>query len=134
MIIFNGPTGNEIQNPTEQFIRNIIFEKDDEYWKTGSGDACIEVEECKERLIFFYESDYGFFIMRHPDYLVLCDDQNDIHTVVHDVGGEPMQVPSCSFVSREKALDILISFMRTGEILYNDMWIDMYDIDFEYDF
>ncbi|WP_412055213.1 hypothetical protein [Bacillus altitudinis] len=52
MIVYNGP----IENPGEEFIKNIFFEKEADYWKQGSGDSCFEVEGEDEWLITFMMS------------------------------------------------------------------------------
>lgn len=130
--IYYGPT-EDVVNPTKEFIKTII-EKDASYWKEGSGDSCIEVEGCEERLIFFYDEPYGFFLMRHPDYLVMCDETVEIETITHNVGGEPMQVPTCSYVQRDVAYQIIVSFLEGGAITESVKWVDLYDIDFEYEF
>ena len=93
-------------------MKDIFFAQGQDYWKKGSGDSCIEVEGCNERLIFFYDEPYGFFVMRHPDYLVMYDENIDIKTVEHNVGGKPMQVPTCSYVTREMAYKIILSFIK----------------------
>lgn len=130
--IYYGPT-EDVANPTKEFIKTII-EKDASYWKEGSGDSCIEVEGCEERLIFFYDEPYGFFLMRHPDYLVMCDETVEIETITHNVGGEPMQVPTCSYVQKDVAYQIIVSFLESGAITESVKWVDLYDIDFEYEF
>ena len=132
-INYYGPT-EDVTNPTKEFIKTIIFETEASYWKKGSGDSCIEVEGCEECLIFFYDEPYGFFIMRHPDYLVMCDETVEIETVTHNVGGEPMQVPTCSYVQRDVAYQIIVSFLECGKMLESVKWVDLYDIDFEYEF
>lgn len=134
MITYHGPIGEAVENPTYEFLENLILLESDNYWKHGGGDSCIEVEGCDERLIFFYDEPYGFFIMRHPDYLVLCDDSIIIETVEHLVGGEPMQVPSCSYVSRAKAFELIMSFVKEKKIPDFVEWVDLYDIDFQYEF
>lgn len=131
--VYYGPT-EDVVNPTKEFIKMIIYEKAASYWKEGSGDSCIEVEGCEERLIFFYDDPYGFFIMRHPDYLVMCDETMEIETVTHKVAGEPMQVPTCSYVQRDVACQIIISFLESGKIPEFVKWVDLYDIDFEFEF
>lgn len=131
--VYYGPT-EDVANPTKEFIKTIIYETAASYWKVGSGDSCIEVEGCEERLIFFYDEPYGFFIMRHPDYLVMCDETMEIETVIHNVGGEPMQVPTCSYVQRDVAYQIIVSFLEGGKIPESVKWVDLYDIDFEYEF
>lgn len=134
MIIYNGPIGEAIENPTDEFLKEIIFNKGEDYWKKGSGDSCIEIEGCKERIIFFYDEPYGFFIMRHPDYLVLYDRNIEKKTIEHRVGGEPMQVPTCSYVEPEKAYEIISLFIKEKCVPDSFEWIDLYDIDFEYEF
>ena len=134
MVIYNGPMGESIENPNEEFIKDIFFQKSEEYWKQGSGDSCLEIEGCHERLIFFYDEPYGFFLMRHPDYLVPMDKSIQINTIEHFVGGEPMQVPSCSYINREVAYKIVKEFMETKKIPSFIEWIDLYDIEFDYEF
>lgn len=134
MILYNGPIGEPVCEPTDEFLRDIFFEKNEDYWKCGGGDSCIEVEGCDERIIFFYDEPYGFFIMRHPDYLVMCDEQIENKTVVHNVGGEPMQIPTCSYVQRQKAYEIIASFVQTKKIPDFVEWMDLYEIDFDYEF
>lgn len=59
MIIYSGPI-EEVENPTKEFIENIIFNKNEEYWKQGSGDSCIDIDGCDERLIFFMMNHMAF--------------------------------------------------------------------------
>ncbi len=134
MLIYNGPIGDAVENPDEKFIEDIVFNKGEEYWKQGSGDSCFEIEGCDEWLIFFYDEPFGFFIMRHPDYLVPMDESIKIETVQHLVGGEPMNIPTCSYVSRETAYKIIKTYIDTEEIDDSINWVDLYDIDFDFDF
>ncbi|MFS8300867.1 hypothetical protein [Bacillus altitudinis] len=134
MIVYNGPVEEPVENPEEEFIKNIFFGKAADYWKQGSGDSCFEVEGGDEWLIFFYDEPYGFFIMRHPDYLVPLNKGVEIETIEHLVGGEPMKVPSCSYVSREEAYRIVQHFLSTKTMPDFVEWVDLYDIDFEHDF
>ncbi len=134
MIIYNGPVEEPIENPNDDFIRSIIFEKGEDYWKQGSGDSCFEVVGCDEWLIFFYNEPYGFFIMRHPDYLVPMNKNVEIETVEHLVGGEPMKVPSCSYVDRDLAYRIINEFITTKSMPTFIEWVDLYEIDFDHGF
>lgn len=132
MITYNGPVEEPIENPNDDFIRSIVFEKDEDYWKQG--DSCFEVEGCDEWLIFFYDEPYGFFIMRHPDYLVPMNKNVEIETVEHLVGGEPMKVPSCSYVDRGLAYRIINEFTTTKSMPIFIEWVDLYEIDFDHGF
>ena len=61
MVIYNELIGEPVENPNEAFIKDIFFNKNDEYWKQGSGDSCFEIEGCNEWLIFFYNEPSGLF-------------------------------------------------------------------------
>jgi hypothetical protein len=141
LITYNGPTGDPVENPSTDFIKDIIFNKNADYWEKGSGDSGIEIEGLDEQLVFFYDEPYGFFIMRHPDYLVPVanevsggipkepyDEEIKIEVVEHRVGGEPMKVPSCCYVSRDKAFEIISVFINTEQIPENINWTDIYAI------
>ena len=130
MITFYGPDGEKVENPSDEFIREFI-NKDADYWQEGSGDSSFEADNCDEALIVFYEEPYGFFIMRHPDYLVPYDEDKDNESIEHDVGGEPMVVPACSFVSREDAYQIITEYVKKQKFAKKYNWTDLYEIDFE---
>ena len=134
MVIYNGPVGEPVENPNESFIKDIFFNKNDEYWKQGSGDSCFEIEGCNECLIFFYDEPYGFFIMSHPDYLVPLNKNIEVNTIEHLVGGEPMKIPTCSYVSRNEAYKIIKQFILTKKIPGFINWVELYDIEFDYGF
>lgn len=51
MIIYSGPMEEDTENPTKAFLKDIIFNKQEDYWKKGVGDSCISIEGCNERLI-----------------------------------------------------------------------------------
>lgn len=131
LITYDNPTGDSIKNPSLEYLKEIILTKDADFWKKGSGDSGIEIDGVDERLIFFYDEPYGFFIMRHPDYLAPYDENIKIEVVEHKVGGEPMRIPSCCYVSREKAFEIVREFIETEQIPVNINWTDIYDIDFD---
>jgi len=134
LITYDNPTGDSIKNPSLEYLKEIVLTKDADFWKKGSGDSGIEIEGVDERLIFFYDEPYGFFIMRHPDYLAPYDENIKIEVVEHKVGGEPMRIPSCCYVSREKAFEIIREFIATEQIPANINWTDIYDIDFDHGF
>lgn len=134
MVVYNGPIEEEVVDPSEEFLKDIFFKKDKMYWKQGGGDSCIEIDGCEERLIFFYDDPYGFFIMRHPDYLVKVNKNiKKIQAIEHLVGGEPMRVPTCSYLSRESAYHLVKNFIQKKEF-NEEEWKDLYDIEFEHEF
>ena len=132
MVIYNGPTGGPVQNPTLEFLYDIVFNQNADYWAKGSGDSAIEIEGIDERLIFFFDEPYGFLLMRHPDYLVPSNSNRVIKVVEHRIGGEMMRFPSCSYLSREKAYAVIAEFVRDHQFSTEIDWIDMYEIDFDH--
>lgn len=53
MVLFYGPDGDTVENPDEEFLKDIIFNKDEDFWQDGSGDSSLEVEGCDEAPYFF---------------------------------------------------------------------------------
>jgi hypothetical protein len=133
--IFTGPTGLDVENPSTQFIKEIL-DQDKDFWLKGAGDAGINFEGTNNRLIFFYDEPYGFFIMYHPDYISpIVGDINNITTVYHNVGGQPMPVPSCCYISKEGAFEIIIHYLHNnGQLLNKYEWKDIYDLEFDHGF
>ncbi|MGG2014727.1 hypothetical protein [Bacillus sp. S10(2024)] len=72
--------------------------------------------------------------MRHPDYLVTLNKNVEIEIVEHLVGGEPMKIPTCSYVDRKMAYRIIKEFITTKSVPKFIEWIDLYDIDFDHGF
>jgi len=128
-ITYNNPTGSPVKDPSLEYLKEIIFNEGADFWKKGNGESCIEIDGMDERIIFFYDEPYGFFIMRHPDYLAPYDESVEIEVVEHKVGGEPMRIPSCCYVSREKAFEIISELIKTQKIPENINWTDIYDIE-----
>jgi len=134
MISYRGPQGDTCENPTDEFLRNIA-EKPADYWAQGGGDSCLEIAGSNDRMIFFVDEPYGVFIMMHPDYEVISQDSDKpVETVEHRVGGEPMKVPSSSYVSRERALELMREFVKNSGRPSSVEWIDMYEIEFDHGF
>lgn len=72
--------------------------------------------------------------MRHPDYLVTINENVQIETIEHLVSGEPMKVPTCSYVNRENTYKIVKDFIENKEVSALVKWIELYDIDFQHEF
>lgn len=134
MLKYFGPLGDYIENLDEKSIKDIFFNTGEDYWKQGGGDSCFEIEGVHDRLIFFYEESYGFFIMQHPDYLVTVNKEVDVETVEHRVGGERMNIPTCSCLSRENAYKLVCDFITNKSLPTYVEWVDLYDIDFDHGF
>jgi len=105
------------------------------YWKQGNGESSIEVDEDweTESLVFFYHEPYGFFLMRYPDFLVPFKKVEKIETIKHVVAGAPLYVPSCSYVDRHQAYEIVQHFLKTKSVPDSVEWVELRTIDFQQD-
>ncbi|APP16398.1 MULTISPECIES: Imm1 family immunity protein [Bacillus] len=133
MFLYYGPTGAPVENPGEEWMKEIFFHKDEDYWKQGNGESSIEVDEDweTESLVFFYHEPYGFFLMRYPGFLVPFKKEEKIETIKHVVAGAPLYVPSCSYVDRNQAYEIVQHFLKTKSIPDSVEWVELRTIDFQ---
>ncbi|MDE1465390.1 hypothetical protein [Spartinivicinus poritis] len=115
-------------------MKTIVLGESADYWKKGSGDSGIEIEGVDDRLIFFADEPHGFFVMFHPDYEVPYSEAQSFSVVEHTVGGEPMRVPTCCYLSRDMAWDIIEHFLDNHQKHPRLNWVDLYDIDFDHSF
>ncbi|MBC2285222.1 hypothetical protein [Listeria booriae] len=119
MLVYYGPDGEFINNPSNEFLKEIL-NKDSVYWNQGGGDSSLFIEKETYRLIFFK--------MRHPDYVAPFNPDIEVYTVHHDIGGEPMATPSSSYVGLADAEKIILEFATKGSIENVQEWKDIYGI------
>ena len=126
--------GNNNDEPSAANVLAVLKQTDDE-WNEGCGQAALSdgpIENGGACIIFYGDSKYGYVLL-DGGYTAPIDEKKDAKLiVVHDVGGEPFPVPSCFFISYEQAEQILLHFLKTGEILNHDEWRDIYE-DFDFD-
>lgn len=134
MFLYYGPTGAPVENPGEELMKSIFFQKGEDYWKQGNGESSIEIEEEGEyeSLVFFYNEPYGFFILRYPDFLVPFKKVENIETIEYFVAGAPLYVPSCSYVNRDEAHQIVQHFLKTKTMPDFVEWVELRNIDFQH--
>lgn len=56
-------------------------------------------------------------MMSHSDYLVPFNKNIEVNTIEYLAGGEPMKIPTCSYVSRSEAYKIIKQFILTKKFL-----------------
>lgn len=78
--------------------------------------------------------------MNRMDFL-LCDIQIiqyqlnvEIKTVEHLVRGEPIRIPTCSYVDSETTYRIIKDFITFKSVSNFIEWVDLYDINFDHGF
>jgi hypothetical protein len=131
------PSGDEILEPTEADLRAVIFDTDQHYWDSGSGDAALlymrgrESVHDKPWLNFFMQEPHGFFVRftAHSEPPSVPYDGSDANmSVVHYVGGDPLRLPLACFVSREAAWEVTKYFFAARERLPRLRWASLYDL------
>jgi hypothetical protein len=142
-LFLSGPLEN-IENPSEEYLRHLVFDSDETYWNAGCGDAGLNVQRPESSdyvyntgepaLIFFFEQDTGFFFrLQRVDGIVFvpyngmaCDD-----LVSHYVGGEPFWVPRACYVSRETAWNIVKDYIDRRERSSSVQWVPFEELKYK---
>jgi len=65
---------------------------------------------------------------------VPIDRKKSTKALKHVVGGEPLEVPVCSYLSREEAFRIIDHFIKYKVVPDDVEWIKLYDINFDNEF
>ncbi len=127
--------GETLQFDSVESIKDIIDNTPFTEWEKGSGDASISIADIDEQLIFF-KVNSGVFIMQHPDYLapIIKENYNNINTIKHYVGGEPMSIPDVCVCSDDEAFKIIKNFIIHRLLDKDYTWTDIYALDFDHGF
>ncbi|WP_411266016.1 hypothetical protein [Bacillus sp. NMCN1] len=71
--------------------------------------------------------------MRYPNFLVPFKKIEKIETIEHLVAGAPLYVPSCSYINRDQAYQIVHHFLTTKTVPDFVEWSELRHIDFQHD-
>ena len=125
MMKYFGPDGQTELEPSEDFIKDVL-KKSAQHWLSGSGDSSLQ--DGFQSLIFFKDEDYGVFIMQSPDFLSPYKSDISVEKIYHSIGGEPMPVPTCCYLSTEEAEKILLDYIKNYTVSGIEKWKYIYDI------
>ena len=127
----------DIENPSEEHLRRIIFECGEEFWDAGCGEMAIEVlkppgsQDEPSRVLLFFEPGAGFFFQFervNGVVLVPYDGTGWDDLISHHVGGEPFWVPRACCVSRETAWHIIEHYADHREPSPLVNWVPFEDL------
>lgn len=133
------PSGEELTNPSLDFLRKVIFDYDPIYWLKNSGDSALIIEDNgplkSKMLIFFYDEPYGFFAYYEGVYVSVKKNTplKDENVIKHKVGGEPMGVPSICYRTKVEMWEILIDFIDRQKMCEKYTWVELSQIDYNWD-
>ena len=125
MMKYFGPDGQTELEPSEDFIKDIL-QNPAEYWLSGSGDSSLQ--DGLQGLVFFKDEPYGVFIMQTPDFLSPYKSDIPAEKVYHSIGGAPMPVPTCCYLSEKEAAKTLIDYIKNRTVSGIENWKYIYDI------
>lgn len=135
--VFWTPEGDEIENPTPEYLKEKILQADEYYWSIGSGQGWItfRTPDKSTKLVITFDPTNGFCLeyrsTKEPSHVSIG--QGDFeHTVSPQVGGDPWLLPTKFFVSRKDAWQALSEFLMTGERTSKINWAVQKEIDWQY--
>jgi hypothetical protein len=105
-LTYRSPDGARIENPGEEFLRDLVLHAPASTWKRGSGDSGLHRADAAEALMFFAVEPFGVyvaFILPDNAEVVTTRSADRRAAVKHHVGGEPFVRPRACFLPRELA-------------------------------
>jgi hypothetical protein len=118
---FQPPDGDDVENPTKEYLERILLHEGKDFWCVGSGTGVFAIgrgdDECS--LVLVFHPTHGFHLSfsettRRLDWLVPKVSADLRETTVVTVGGEPTRLPVAFFVSRRAAMEAVEAFMESG--------------------
>jgi hypothetical protein len=130
------PDGDFIPGPPEGVLRDLIFERGQDYYDSGWGGGALQVMRLTPQgivrlndqpsLEFFFIEPHGFFFRCYTKKgppVVPYDGSGCGRLVEHDYGGDPMPVPVACFVPRQVAWEIVREFCRSRGCSPATTWV-----------
>ena|SRR5687768_16704536 len=138
---YTPPTGDAIGNPPLDFIKEVIFKYNADYWSNDSTGTSMLDFYTKNlntysgdlSLIFFFDEPHGFFLYYDVEFVPVKKGValKDSNVVEHIVGTEPMRVPSICYRTREEAWEILMDFVSYQKMSEKFIWVRLGEIDYQ---
>ena len=122
-IFFRAPSGESHENPAREWLKELIFDRGDDFWDVETGEAVVEYREDgrrKSKLLLTGLEEYGFMLHHYfasgdERELVLTSGEPTGEVVEAVIGGEPVPCRREYFVPRETAWEAVAHFLQTGE-------------------
>lgn len=132
-ILLGLPNGNEILNPTYEYVENLILNKDLGFWTGGSGQTALicSYENCESKLYIMADEKYGFYLEYYIGKRKFITSNSDDHKEVAEVfiGGEPINVPKAFFLNKFDTLKQIKEFFISGKMVTDFNWVDDSTVD-----
>ena len=121
-IIFIDPMGDDHKNPDPDWLKELIFNRGDDFWDVGSQDAALDFDERDyPKAHVHLKGLEDSFMIKHK----YRGDNERLHslrfgehageTVEASIGGQPQLYYREYFVPKEVAWEAVDYFLRTGD-------------------
>jgi hypothetical protein len=133
-LTYHGPDGDEISNPGEEFLRDVVLHAPAATWEVGSGDSGLVRSDTTEALVFFAVEPFGMYVafIQLADADVVTTRSPDTSKIVaHHIGGEPFVAPAACYLPRPLAWEVVREFARHGRRLDSLKWVSLGELEYE---
>lgn len=135
-ILFGLPNGDEIHNPTYEYVENLIMNKEISFWIGGSGQSALRYIDSnfESKLYIMADENYGFYLEYYFEKRKFIISNNNLYneTAKIYVGGEPIDVPKAFFLNKYETSKQIKEFFTSGKMDANLNWVDDSTIDWNY--
>ncbi len=135
-LTYYAPDGEHVPDPSRHLLRELIFERGQDYYDCGWGGGALQVLDHTPEAIkvlngqpsleFFFLESHGFFLRFYTgrDGMLVPFDGSDCSRLMrHYYGGDPMPVPVACCVPREVAWAIVEEFCRSRKPSPTVSWV-----------
>jgi hypothetical protein len=118
---FFAPVGEDIEDVTPEQLSSLMFDLGPDYWAAGSGDAALRFTDggAEGEIIFVIRDPIGVFVQfvekNSHEQWVLSTGGDESETITIQQGGNPWQVPRAFFVDKNRAIDAITQFAKSGK-------------------
>lgn len=135
-ILLGLPNGNDILDPTYEYVENLILNKNLSYWSGGSGQTALRCnyDNFESKLYIMADEIYGFYLEYYIGNRKFITSNNDNYSEITEIfiGGEPILVPKAFFLNKFEILKQIKEFFITGEMYTEFNWVDDSTVDWNY--
>ena len=132
-VIFVPPDGLDIEDPSLQEIRLLIFERGADYWcgECGTAGFFYRDGELEAQLVLVFCENHGFHLtyITIDEQKVLRKDNKRADVLEVYVGGEPTNLPINEFADLETTWSAVRVFIASGKMNEKLNWVEQSYVD-----
>ena len=125
MVVFRSPEGARIENPSEDFMKTLFLSPSNDYWRRGSGDACLEFGhgDSRKKLLILPSDSFCVYLkyIEGQNTWLSLQDSNRLKEMLEC--SDEWHASAGLFLPKEKAWLAIKEFSRTGTRCDQIQWI-----------